>query len=99
MLPTGVTTNRAKQAKGPRSERTMPPVTKLTLDDFQIEAAEALREGLSVLVSAPTEMVKNPGSGNAGQGRDGTRARDDLHLTFKGFIKPKIPGLQEIVRG
>ncbi len=56
VLPTGVTTNRAEQAKkrAPRSERTMPPVTKLTLDDFQIEAAEALREGLSVLVSAPT---------------------------------------------
>lgn len=32
----------------------MPPVTKLTLDDFQIEAAGGLREGLSVLVSAPT---------------------------------------------
>ncbi|TEB12375.1 DEAD/DEAH box helicase [Pelotomaculum propionicicum] len=37
-----------------RKKETSPPEQKLVLDDFQIEASDALREGLSVLVSAPT---------------------------------------------
>lgn len=46
--------NRAKK-RPPRKKETPPPQPdKLTLDDFQVEASEALREGLSVLVSAPT---------------------------------------------
>jgi ATP-dependent RNA helicase HelY len=42
--------------KSPLRKKEIPPSEqeKLTLDDFQIEAAAALREGLSVLVSAPT---------------------------------------------
>lgn len=37
-----------------RKETKQPEQEKLILDDFQIEASDALREGLSVLVSAPT---------------------------------------------
>ncbi|MGI6491304.1 MAG: DEAD/DEAH box helicase [Pelotomaculum sp.] len=40
--------------KTPRRVPLRPPVEELVLDDFQIEAAEALKEGLSVIVSAPT---------------------------------------------
>ncbi|MFX4261885.1 DEAD/DEAH box helicase [Pelotomaculum propionicicum] len=46
--------SRAKKSPPRRKEISPPPPDKLTLDDFQIEASEALREGLSVLVSAPT---------------------------------------------
>ena len=45
---------RTKKRPLRRQETATPPDGALTLDDFQIEAAEALREGLSVLVSAPT---------------------------------------------
>ncbi|MDD4766305.1 MAG: DEAD/DEAH box helicase [Desulfotomaculaceae bacterium] len=45
---------RPKKRPPRRQEAATPPADILTLDDFQIEAAEALREGLSVLVSAPT---------------------------------------------
>ncbi len=44
---------RAKKRPPHRKEFT-PTQEQLTLDDFQIEAAQALQEGLSVLVSAPT---------------------------------------------
>ncbi len=37
-----------------RKEQGQAPVEDLVLDDFQIEAAEALQTGLSVIVSAPT---------------------------------------------
>jgi ATP-dependent RNA helicase HelY len=41
--------------KPPRREDTPPPATEnLVLDDFQISAAQALQEGKSVLVAAPT---------------------------------------------
>lgn len=41
--------------KPPRRKETPPPEQEqLVLDDFQIEADQALQEGLSVLVSAPT---------------------------------------------
>jgi len=40
--------------KPPRREQERQPVENLVLDDFQIEAAEALQAGLSVIVSAPT---------------------------------------------
>lgn len=45
---------RGKKSPPRRKESLPPQQEELTLDDFQIEAAEALREGLSVLVSAPT---------------------------------------------
>ncbi len=44
---------RSKKRPARRKETGLPE-QKLVLDDFQIEAADALREGLSVLVSAPT---------------------------------------------
>lgn len=50
--PDGV--NQAKKSPSRKKETPPPTPEKLTLDDFQIEASDALREGLSVLVSAPT---------------------------------------------
>lgn len=47
-------TGRGKKSPPRRKENIPAQQEKLTLDDFQIEAADALREGLSVLVSAPT---------------------------------------------
>lgn len=46
--------NRAKKSPPRKKEVAPPPPGQMTLDDFQIEASDALREGLSVLVSAPT---------------------------------------------
>lgn len=40
--------------KPPRREQEPAPKEDLVLDDFQIEASEALQAGLSVIVSAPT---------------------------------------------
>ncbi len=48
------TRGQAKKKPARRQEANVLPAGKLSLDDFQIEATEALREGLSVLVSAPT---------------------------------------------
>jgi len=45
---------RTKRKPPHRKEVPPPEQEQLILDDFQIEAAQALREGLSVLVSAPT---------------------------------------------
>jgi len=45
---------RVKRKPQRRKEISLPEQDKLILDDFQIEASQALREGLSVLVSAPT---------------------------------------------
>jgi ATP-dependent RNA helicase HelY len=89
---------RVKKRPPRRAETAAPPADKLTLDDFQIEASDALREGLSVLVSAPTGNGKTLVAEMLAKDVMSQGLGDGLHVSFKGSFKPEIQGFQGTVR-